>query len=247
MTLRPQQAAGANILAQGDRLDAIAWPQTGRHQMMPLPKPPRKLSREARRQQLIEATISVLAIRGYARATLTEVADTAGLSHGLVNFHFTSKDMLFSETLAYLSEEYTQNWQRAVAQAGPSAAGQLDALIRADFLQEVATPQRLAAWCAFWGEAQSRPLYQEKCGSRNARYIEKLEQICATLIAEGGYPGLPARIARAIRVASEGVWIDLVTQPEAYGLEEAMRTTLICCGAFFPKHFDSEGNLIATP
>ena len=37
-------------------------------------KPPRKLSREARREQLIEATIAVLAVRGYARATLTEVA-----------------------------------------------------------------------------------------------------------------------------------------------------------------------------
>ena len=65
-------------------------------------KPPRKLSREARREQLIEATIAVLAVRGYARATLTEVADTAGLSHGLVNFHFTSKDILFSETLGLL-------------------------------------------------------------------------------------------------------------------------------------------------
>lgn len=206
-------------------------------------KPPRKLSREARREQLIEATIAVLAVRGYARATLTEVADTAGLSHGLVNFHFTSKDTLFSETLAYLSEEYTQNWQRAVAMAGPSPASQLDALVRADFLPEISTPQRLAAWCAFWGEAQSRPLYQEKCGSKNAIYIETLEQICAALLAEGGYPGKADRVARAIRVASEGIWIDLVTQPEAYTPEEAMRTVLACCTAFFPRHFDSDGNL----
>jgi len=206
-------------------------------------KPPRKLSREARREQLIEATIAVLAVRGYARATLTEVADTAGLSHGLVNFHFTSKDILFSETLAYLSEEYTQNWQRAVAMAGPSPAAQLDALVRADFLPEISTPQRLAAWCAFWGEAQSRPLYQEKCGSKNADYIEKLEHICAALLAEGGYPGKADRVARAIRVASEGIWIDLVTQPEAYTTEEAMRTVLACCTAFFPRHFDIEGTL----
>ena len=53
---------------------------------------PRKLSREARRAQLIEATIKVVAERGYARATLTEVASRAGLSHGLVNFHFQSKE-----------------------------------------------------------------------------------------------------------------------------------------------------------
>ena len=53
---------------------------------------PRKLSREARRSQLIEATIETLAARGYARTTLTEVAKQAGLSHGLVNFHFETKE-----------------------------------------------------------------------------------------------------------------------------------------------------------
>ena len=45
-------------------------------------KPPRTMSREQRRTQLIEATISTLAARGYSRTTLTEVARTAGLSHG---------------------------------------------------------------------------------------------------------------------------------------------------------------------
>lgn len=206
-------------------------------------KPPRKLSREARREQLIEATIAVVALRGYARATLTEVADTAGLSHGLVNFHFTSKETLFSETLSYLSEEYTQNWQRELAKAGPSPAAQLDAFVRADFLPALCTPKRLAAWCAFWGEAQSRPLYQEKYGSRNEDYIRKLDQICTALVAEGSYPGKPERISRAIRVASEGLWIDLVTQAEPYSVEEALQTVMATCTAFFPRHFDENGRL----
>ena len=204
---------------------------------------PRKLSREARRQQLIEATIAVMAERGYARATLTEVADTAGLSHGLVNFHFTSKEVLFSETLSYLSEEYTQNWQTQLAKAGQSPAARLDALLRADFRPEICTPERLAAWSAFWGEAQSRPLYQEKCGSKNEDYIRQMEQLCAELVKEGDYPGKPVRIARAIRVVSEGLWIDLVTQADPYSTDEALKTVMVTAAAFFPKHFDHEGRL----
>lgn len=54
--------------------------------------PVRKLSREARRKQLMDATIEVVAARGYARTTLTEVAGRAGLSHGLANFHFKTKE-----------------------------------------------------------------------------------------------------------------------------------------------------------
>ena len=53
------------------------------------PKPARKQPRETRRAQLIEATIEVIAARGYARITMSEVARVAGLAHGLVNFHFS--------------------------------------------------------------------------------------------------------------------------------------------------------------
>jgi TetR/AcrR family transcriptional repressor of bet genes len=55
------------------------------------PAPPgsrSKRSRTERRQQIIEATIEVLALRGYARITLTEIAKHAGLTQAIVNFHF---------------------------------------------------------------------------------------------------------------------------------------------------------------
>jgi AcrR family transcriptional regulator len=195
-------------------------------------KPPRKLPRAARREQLIEATIAVLAIKGYARTTMSDVADQAGLSHGLVNFHFKSKERLLAETLTYLSDEYVQNWRDALAAVGGDPAAQLDALIRADFRAELCTPQRLAAWCAFWGEAQSRPLYQEKCGSNNAEYVARMEAICADLLAGSGNA---VRVARAIRVMTEGLWMDLVTQTEPYSLDEALQTALICVDAFFPQ------------
>lgn len=194
-------------------------------------KPPRKLSREARREQLIEATIEVLAIKGYARTTMADVAERAGLSHGLVNFHFQSKELLLSETLAFLSQEYMQNWRRALGAAAQTPLAQLEATIRADFDPNLWTPQRLAAWCAFWGEAQSRPLYQEKCGSNNAEYLQNLERICAELM-DG--TGNPIRVARAIRVVTEGLWWDLVTQTDSYSMAEALETALACMRAFFP-------------
>lgn len=74
------------------------------HTLLP---PPRKMSRETRRGQLTEATIEVLAERGFARMTLTEVARKAGLSRGLVNLHFQTKEGLLSETLILLAEERT--------------------------------------------------------------------------------------------------------------------------------------------
>ena len=106
--------------------------------------PRRKLSRGARRQQLIEATIEMIGMRGYSRTTTGDVARHAGLSHGLVNFHFATKENLLSETLLYLAEEYRQNWIQAVEAAGPGPAEQLYAMLAADFRPEMCSQARLS-------------------------------------------------------------------------------------------------------
>ena len=213
-------------------------------QMQKSDPPPRKMPRDARRQQLIEATIETIARFGYSRTTLSEVARTAGLSHGLVNFHFETKDRLLVETLLFLAEEYRLNWTQAVEAAGPSASEQLHAMLAADFRPELCTPGRLSAWCAFWGEAQGRPLYQENCGSNDEEYNRKLEALCARMNAEHGYAVNVERTARVLRVTTEGVWLDMMTLQQPYEPREALATLMTCTAAFFPRHFDAEGLLL---
>ena len=206
--------------------------------------PPRTKSREARRVQLIDATIRTLATRGYARTTLTEVARTAGLSHGLVNFHFDTKEKLLAETLAHLADEYQRNWMQALEAAGPDPARRLNALIEADFRPDICTPDRLSAWCSFWGEAQSRPIYQQRCGSNDQFYNDTLDALCARMITDHGYSGNPARISRVLRVTVEGVWLDMITLSAPYALDEARATVMTSVAAFFPRHFDQDGLIV---
>ena len=209
-----------------------------REQTVPLP---RKASRAQRRQQLIEATVECLARRGYAQTTLTDVATLAGLSHGLVNFHFETKQKLLVETLLFLAVEYRENWTRALAAAAPSPEHQLEALIAADFNETVCTQSKLTAWCAFWVEAQSRPIYQETCGSNDLKYVSMLEGICDRIIRKGGYNLDAMQVARILRVTVEGLWLDLMSLNMPYSREEARRTAFTCAAAFFPEHFDGGG------
>jgi TetR/AcrR family transcriptional repressor of bet genes len=199
------------------------------------------MSREARRTQLIEATIDTIAARGYSRTTLTEVARTAGLSHGLVLFHFDTKEKLLAETLMYLAEEYRRNWQTALSVVDSDPARQLNALIEADFNPAICTPARLAAWCAFWGEAQSRPLYQEAAAAWDDAYNRQLESICARLSDLGGYGRDAAQMARIIRLTIEGVWLDMMTMATPYTREEGLVTVRTCAALCFPGHFDATG------
>lgn len=207
----------------------------------PAAREPRKATRQIRRQQLIEATISVLAQKGQTGLKLQDVAEAAGLSYGLVNFHFDTKDKLLSETLKYMAAEYQQNWREALAKAGDEPARQLAALIEADFNDTVYTPARLMAWCTFWGEAPSRPYYQQACGDFDLEYIRVMEGICARLASEQGIDARPDRVARVIRVTVEGVWLDQITMAKTYSRREGLKTVYPCLMAFFPKVFDENG------
>ena len=55
--------------------------------------------RAERRQQLIDATIRCIAQHGLSKVTMQMVTSEAGLSVGIANLHFQSKDNLLKETL----------------------------------------------------------------------------------------------------------------------------------------------------
>ncbi len=208
---------------------------------------PRTQSRDTRRTQLIEATIATIAERGYSRTTLTDVSRRAGLSHGLVLFYFETKDRLLAETLDYLSEEYRTNWEAALAAAGPGPEQRLAALIDADFRPEVCRQGRLSAWCAFWGESQSRPIYQARCGANDERYNRLLESICAEMNVRHGYGADPVRAARLIRITIEGTWLELMTLANPYDQQEALLTVWTCAHGLYPRHFSPEGPIASSP
>jgi TetR/AcrR family transcriptional repressor of bet genes len=205
----------------------------------------RKASRAFRREQLIEATIATIARKGLSQMTLTDVAMAAGVSHGLVNFHFQSKERLLAETLRFMSEEHRNTWSEAMAAAAPDPAARINALILCEFSSAGQTPDRLTAWCAFWGEAQNRPLYLQQCGDNDRAHIEAFEEACAGLISEAGYALQPQRAARILRLTIEGTWLELMFSAKPYDADEARRTVFACAAALFPRHFTEAGLLTA--
>src|SRR5215470_15324408 len=206
------------------------------------PQPTAKPSvvKEARQRQLIDATISTIGRVGYSGTTLNHVAGAAGLSPGIVNFYFKSKDQLLAATLAQLAEEHESLWLAKIAAAGGSPEGGLDAMIEADFDPSICTPDKVVVWFAFWAEAQSRPLYRSVVSELEERYFQQTHAFCAELVEKGGYAGIdPADVARGLNAISDGLWADLLILPETFDLEAAKRICRTFLGAVFPRHFPS--------
>ncbi|TGQ57566.1 transcriptional regulator BetI [Mesorhizobium sp. M1C.F.Ca.ET.193.01.1.1] len=197
----------------------------------------RKASKEVRQFQLIEATIDSLAKRGYAETTMADVADGAGLSRGIVNFHFESKEKLLVATLQYMYDEYSAHWRAALQKAGDDPARQLQALVWADFDRSICNKRKLAAWCAFWGEAKSRPTYQALSSSRDAYYQQVFIDLCTTLKQSGGYAYEPQVMALALSAMLEGLWLRLMMGTEDTTRETALQAANAFLAAAFPKHY----------
>jgi TetR/AcrR family transcriptional repressor of bet genes len=189
------------------------------------------------RQQLINATIDAISVMGFADLTLSEVSRRAAVSRGLVNFHFASKDRLLVETLAFLTNEYLQSWQRAVEKAEAGPAAKLLALVRNDFHPKVCNRKKIAVWFAFRGEAKSRPTYIEVCTRADEAFDRALAALCADLVAEGAYSLDPASVAIALRAMIEGLWLEFLMSPQTLTREEALAVTGTFLTAMFPRHF----------
>ncbi|MGX7875278.1 transcriptional regulator BetI [Mesorhizobium sp. ORM6] len=197
----------------------------------------RKASKEVRQLQLIEATIDSLAKRGYSETTMADVADGAGLSRGIVNFHFESKEKLLVATLQHMYDEYSAHWRTALQKAGDDPARQLRALVAADFDRSICNKRKLAAWCAFWGEAKSRPTYQALSSARDAVYQNIFIELCAALKESGGYAYEPQVMALALSAMLEGLWLRLMMGTEDTTRETALQAANEFLSAAFPKHY----------
>lgn len=200
--------------------------------------------RAQRRRELIESTMDSIAERGFAETTLAKVAKGAGLSRGIVNFHFQSKEALLVETLQYLSRDYRNHWQVAFEACPNDAVARLVAIFRADFDAAICTPRNIAVWFAFWGEAKSRPVYSALCGGRDDERNLQTLRLCDAIINAGGYD-LPAKnIARGLESTAEGLWQSLLMPHRVFDREGALDTMHHFLSLTFPRHIAPDGSVL---
>jgi len=202
-------------------------------------KPSRTATREKRRQQLIDATMKCIGRKGLTGTTLSDVASEAGLSQGIVNLHFESKDNLLTETLRSLANEYKTQFDKALHRSGPHSADKLLALMEHDLRPSICDRSKLAVWFAFWGEVKSRPTYRKICDEYDRYYDEVVADLCDQIIEEGNYEGITGRAAaEALTSMTNGLWLSCLLSPQSWDRQLATDAVTSYLQNVFPKHFN---------
>jgi AcrR family transcriptional regulator len=201
----------------------------------------RALSKQRRQQQLLDATIKCISKKGLGSMTLADVANEAGLSQGIVNLHFKSKDNLLRETLVYLFEDYDTEFMHTVAKSPPQAAAKLLALMEMDLKPSICERKKLAVWFAFWGEASAVPTYRKICATYEQKYDDIMLDLAGNIIGEGNYTDIDAQtVTDVLTSMTDGLWLACLIHPKTFNRSTAMKSIYSYLHAVFPDHYPKE-------
>lgn len=111
-----------------------------------------------RKRALIDATIDAIGERGTLGVTMSEIAGRAGVSSALAHHYFGAKEDLLQATMRHILSELGQDCREALRDA-ESGMDRVRAVIAVNFSDKQFRPEIIAAWLAFYVEAQrSAPL-----------------------------------------------------------------------------------------
>ena len=147
----------------------------------------RPKSTKDRHQEILDAAARVITERGLAETRISDVAEAAGVSPGLILYYFESKDRLLSEALTYANDQFYLRMSREIRRI-PSAKEQLRHLIDLSVPGYLPEYGRLDEW-ALWIEVWVRALRDPQMAKDREVLDQRWRQSIADIIRAGQASG----------------------------------------------------------
>ncbi|HLE71902.1 MAG TPA: TetR/AcrR family transcriptional regulator [Vicinamibacteria bacterium] len=174
---------------------------------------------EKRRNQIVEIAIQTIATQGFSQASLAEIAKKAGISKGVISYHFDGKEELVEEILRSLLRKPADFIKERVSRA-QSAVEKLRAYVEANFEFMKMNRVGYVALVDLWGQRDSGR------NSLNADAYEPSRHYLAHILEEGqrtgemrAFPVMPT--ASLIQGAVDGIMLQWVLDEKAIDLDVA--------------------------
>lgn len=176
---------------------------------------------EARRRQIVETAIQTIATHGFSQTSLAEIAKQAGISKGVISYHFDGKDELVEEILRSLLRKPAEFIKERVGRCG-TARERLSAYIDANFEYMKSNRADYVALVDLWGQRGSAG----GANHFNAEAYEPSRHYLAHILeagrASGEFRPVPVpSTASLIQATIDGVMLQWVFDESAIDLDVA--------------------------
>ncbi len=173
-----------------------------------------------RRKALVDAALRVIGDQGTLAVTMSDIARRAGVSPALAHHYFGSKEQLLIETVRSLLRQLRDDTVTAL-NAAATPREKLSAVIRVSFQASQFAPDTIAAWLAFYSEAQRsedvRRFLVVYARRLRSNLMASLKVLCPTDDAE--------RIAEGAAAMIDGLYIRQSLRSAPIGIEASIALT----------------------
>lgn len=176
-----------------------------------------------RKEQLLAAAYDVAVREGLDRLTIRRVAAAAGLSHGLVHFHFASKDRLLIALLDRLLERTSAFEVGPGIAAIPSPLERLLALLRQEMGRLSSDREGLRLFFDFWLMGTRHREVRERMRGELERYREAFRPMVEEVLRSEPtrFEGVSAEGLSAVVVAFiKGSAVQSVIDPGGFDVHQ---------------------------
>lgn len=183
-----------------------------------------------RHQEILDAAARVITERGLAETRISDIAEQAGVSPGLILYYFDSKDRLLSEALTFANDQFYLRTSREIRRI-PSARDQLRRLVDLSvpgYLTEYDRLDEWALWIEVWVRALRDPTMAKDREVLDQRWRAQITDIIRGGQASGEFATSEDADALALRIASliDGLAIQVIMNDSEVTTERMHRTCM---------------------
>jgi AcrR family transcriptional regulator len=161
----------------------------------------RRSVEELRRQELIDAAIKTISIRGFDRTTIRDIAAAAGASNGSVHYYFETKEALLRAAVAETDNVFRERVRDEVRRVD-GAVPKLKRIVELCFPIEATDGPDWAVFVDFWQQAVRDEAFRSIFEAANVDWLELLEAIINDGVASGELSMRQAPYDEAIALAA---------------------------------------------
>lgn len=183
-----------------------------------------RLDPAVRKARLVEATLVCLQRFGFQGASIRRICAEAGVSVGLINHHYASKDELVAEAYLAITRRLTEQLRAAIDGAAPDARSRLSAFFSGSFSEELLNPRLLDAWLAFWVAVKSADTISRAHDQSYAEYRATISQTLMQLARENRWRRFDSDLAAiALSALLDGLWLEYGLDPNTFSPQQGVQ------------------------
>ncbi len=175
-----------------------------------------------RRREIVDATVRVMARRGWNETSIDEITKEARVSRGLVSYHFKDKNELLSGVLRRCREMFLEAVEAAV-EAGEPPQEQMRCATRASLMLARTNPLPYEVFLHFSTSGRADPVLAEEIRALYRTYRDATARGIRDCQAAGVYrPDIDPEAAAAKHLGTIiGIALQWLIDPGAFDLEKA--------------------------